>query len=239
VTTNQLPPGTTISRLALAPNGRLFMGTTEGLFYTDGGTLGLVPAYTGISPGIVTPKVQDVVLDHDANIWVATDLGLNRIAEDDYNVIETFLTPASFLLLSGLRYPLSVISPLAHADCRSLAMHPTEDILYVGTFGGISIYDFSAPAVTATDLTKVYVYPNPVYTTKGHVALRVANLTGPVVVEIYNMEGELVDSHTVSADGDVAWDLTTKDGFSASSGKYIVRIVGENGSVQRPIALIR
>jgi ligand-binding sensor domain-containing protein len=239
VTASQLPAGTVITRLALAQNGRLWIASTEGLFYTDGGLLGTVPSYTGIGPGIVSPKVQDVLLDHDEDIWVATDLGLNRIARDDYNVIQTFLTPASFLLLSGLRYPLDVISPLAHADCRSLALHPTQDVLYVGTFGGISAYDFSAPPSTPTNLSSVYVYPNPVYATKGHTALKIANLTGPVVVEVYTLEGELVDSRTVSTDGDVAWDLTTRDGFNASSGTYIVRVVGESGSVQRPIALIR
>lgn len=239
VTAGQLPSEAVITRIALRSDGLLWIGTTSGLFYTLGGLVGSVPAYTGISPGIVTPKVQDIVLDHDENLWVATDLGLNRISRDDTNDIETFLTPASFAVLSGLRYPLNVISPLANADCRSLAMHPTEDILYVGTFGGISVYDFSAPPATPTDLSTVYVYPNPVYVSKGHTSLKIANLTGPVVVEIYTLEGELVDSRTVSADGDVAWDLATRAGLAASSGKYIVRIVGESGSVQRPIAVIR
>jgi hypothetical protein len=201
--------------------------------------VGSVPVYAGISPGIVSPKVQDIVLDHDENLWVATDLGLNRIGRDDNNDIQTFLTPAAFAALSGLRYSLDVISPLANADCRSLAMHPTRDVLYVGTFGGISEYDFSPPPVTATDLSGVYVYPNPVNTSKGHTSLRIANLTGPVTVEIYNLEGELVDSRSVSTNGDLAWDLATREGLSASSGRYIVRIIGENGSVQRPIALVR
>jgi hypothetical protein len=60
-----------------------------------------------------------------------------------------------------------------------------------------------------------------------------------VTVEIYTLEGELVDSRSVSVSGDVAWDLATRDGIAASSGTYIVRIVGEGGSVQRPIAVIR
>lgn len=241
VTTNQLPSGATISRLALRSDGRLWIATDAGLFYKPigGGPLGTVPTYTGISPGIVSPKVQDIVLDHDENLWVGTDLGLNRIARDDNNDIQTFLTPASFALLSGLRYSLDVISPVANADVRSLAVHPTKDILYIGTLGGLSIYDFSPPPATATDLSKVYVFPNPVYTSKGHTALKVGNLTGPVTVEIYDLEGELVDSRQVATNGGVAWDLKTRDGLLAGSGKYIVRIVGEKGSVQRPIALIR
>ncbi len=239
VPANQLPAQAFITRVALRSDGLLWVATTSGLFYSLGGLVGNVPVYTGISPGIVSPKVQDIVLDHDENLWVATDQGLNRIARDDNNDIQAFLTPASYANLAGLRYSLDVIAPLAHADCRSLAMHPTRDLLYVGTFGGISEYDFSAPAVTETDLSKVYVYPNPVFTSKGHTSLKIANLTGPVTVEIYTLEGELVDSRSVAANGDVAWDLATRDGFSASSGKYIVRIIGEHGSVQRPIALVR
>jgi ligand-binding sensor domain-containing protein len=239
VTAAQLPSTAVVTRLALRSDGLLWIATTSGLFYSVGGLAGSVPAYTGLSPGIVSPKVQDIVLDHDENLWVATDLGLNRIARDDNNDIQTFLTPASFAALAGLRYPLDVISPLANADCRALAIHPTDDILYVGTFGGISVYDFSAPPATETDLSAVYVYPNPVYTSKGHTALKIANLTGPVRVEIYTLEGELVDSRSVSGNGEVAWDLATRDGRAASSGRYIVRIVGESGSVQRTIAVIR
>jgi hypothetical protein len=235
----QLPSTASITRLALRTDGRLWIGTDSGLFYSSGFGVSTVPTYTGISPGIVSPKVQDIMLDHEENLWVATDLGLNRIARDDNNDIQTFLTPASFAVLSGLRYALDVISPLAHADVRSLAIHPTKDILYIGTFGGLSIYDFSAPAASATDLSKVYVFPNPVYTSKGHASLKVGNITGPVTVEIYDLEGELVDSRQVTTDGGIAWDLKTHNGTDAGSGKYIVRIRGENGSVQRPIALIR
>jgi hypothetical protein len=240
VNKSQLPAGADITRLALRSDGRLWIATTSGLFYTSGGVLGTVPTYTGIAPGTVSPKIQDIALDHDENLWVATDLGLNRIAKDNNNDIQAFLTPASYAVLSGLRYPIDVISPLANADCRSLRVHPTKDILYIGTFGGLSVYDFSAPVATATDLSHVYVYPNPVYTSKGHASIKVGNLTGPVTVEIYDLEGELVDGpRKVATDSDVAWDLTTRSGFRAGSGRYIVRIVTDKGSVQRPVALIR
>jgi hypothetical protein len=240
VTVNQLPSGAKISRLALRKDGRLWIATDSGLFYSEGGTPTSIPVYTGIVPGIVSPKVQDILLDHDENLWVATDQGLNMIAHDNDNNIQTFLSQASFVLLSGLRYPIDVISPLANADCRSLAIHPTKDQLYIGTFGGLSVYDFSAPPSTPTELSKVYVYPNPVYTSKGHTGIKVGNLTGPVTVEVYDLEGELVDApHKVNTSSDVAWDLTTKSGLFAGSGNYIVRIIGAKGTVQRTIALIR
>jgi hypothetical protein len=239
VSSGQLPSVADITRLQLRSDGRLWIATTAGLFYHDFGRVNDVPVYTGIGPGIISLGVRDILLDHDENLWVATDTGLNRIARDDNNDIQAFMTPASFAILAGLRYPLDVIAPLAHADCQSLAIHPTRDVLYIGTFGGLSAYNFTAAPSTPTDLTRVYVYPNPVYASKGHDSLKIANLTGPVTVEIYNLEGELVDSRVATSDGDVVWDLTDRSGLFAGSGNYIVRIVGPSGSTRRTVAVLR
>ncbi|HET6350084.1 MAG TPA: T9SS type A sorting domain-containing protein [Candidatus Krumholzibacteria bacterium] len=237
----QLPAGADIRRIQLRSDGLMWIATKTGLFYTFGRKNDMhdILPYTGIGPGILPGSVQDILLDHDENLWVATDLGLNRIARNDFTDIQSFLTVASFIQLVNLRYPLDSIVPLANANCKSLAIDATRDILYVGTLGGISVYDFSPAPSKPTDLSRVYVYPNPVYTTKGHTGIKIGNLTGPVRVEVYNLEGQLVDSRSVKADSDVAWDLLTKDGYSASTGTYIVRIIGEHGSVQRSIALIR
>jgi hypothetical protein len=243
VPSGALPAGSKITRLQLRSDGRLWVATDQGLFYFDVdffvGKIAEIPVYTGIGPGIISRGVQDILLDHEENLWVATNLGLNRIDRDDPNDIQAFTTPAVFVALSGLRYPLDIVSPLANADCKALALHRTSDILYIGTFGGLSVYDFSAPPPTPTDLSRVYVYPNPVLGSRGHDALRIANLTGPVTVEIYDLEGELVDSRRAEADGDVVWDLLTRDGFPSGSGKYIVRVIGPTGSVQLPIAVLR
>jgi hypothetical protein len=238
---DELPSNAKLARLALRSDHRLWIATDAGLFYYEPGPRETfeVPVYSGIGPGIINADVWDILLDHDENLWVASRVGLNRIARDDDNDIEAFMTTAAFVGLSGLRYPLDVISPLANSFCKSLAIHATDDILYIGTLGGVTIHDFSAPPPTPTDLSRVYVYPNPLYGSRGHDALKIANLTGPVTVEIYNLEGELVDTRVATADGDVVWDLRTRDGFSTGSGNYIVRVVGAAGSVQLPIAVIR
>jgi hypothetical protein len=67
----------------------------------------------------------------------------------------------------------------------------------------------------------------------------IQNITGPVSVEVYNIEGVLVHSQTVDANGQVAWDLTTETGFVASSGSYVVRVSGPGGSVTKMIAVLR
>ena len=199
-----------------------------------------IPAFTGIAAGLLSPLATSVVLDHDENLWVATQAGLNRVDRDDPGIIDAWSTRAEYQrTLADLRYPLGVISPLVHEGCLSLAMHPSRDIIYVGTLTGISAFDFSPPPQTPTDLTAVYLYPNPVYGRKGHNQLRIENITGPVEVEVYNAEGQLVASANVSQPGAVVWDLLTSDGFVAASGTYLVRIRAESGSVVKQIAVIR
>ncbi len=240
-----LPTSADIRALAVRSDGILWIATSAGLFRYNQfpppreSSLREIPVYIGIGAGILSPGVFDVLLDHDENLWVATTSGLNRIARDDENDIQAFTTAAGFVALSGLRYPLSVISPLAHADCRSLALHRTRNIIYIGTFGGLSIYDATATQAVSSDVSNVYVYPNPVYGSRGQTTLKIENLPGPVTIEVYNLEGELVHTQSAQASGDVIWDLTDRSGFLVGSGKYIVRIASSGGSVTRPIAVIR
>ncbi|HXV12885.1 MAG TPA: T9SS type A sorting domain-containing protein, partial [Candidatus Krumholzibacteria bacterium] len=138
-----------------------------------------------------------------------------------------------------LRYPLSIISPLSNSDCWALAMHPTEDILYVGTIAGVTVLDYTPAPAVATNLSRVYLYPNPVYRSRGHNEIMIQNITGPVSIEVYNLEGVLVHSQTVDANGQVAWDLTTETGFLVGSGNYLVRVVGPDGAVTKTISVLR
>ena len=199
-----------------------------------------IPVYIGIGAGILSAKVQDACLDHDENLWVATNQGLNKIARDDYGDIQTYTTAAMYVTsLADLRYPLSIIVPLSNADCRALAMHPTKDILYIGTLSGLTVLDYTPPPSTTTDLAKVYLYPNPVYKSRGQNELKIQNITGPVSIQVYNVEGVLVSSTTVDSNGQVAWDLTTATGLVAASGNYIVRVSGPGGAVTKTVAVLR
>lgn len=234
-----LPGTAAVLALELRSDNVLWIGTTAGLFRYELGRTTEIPVYVGIGPGILSPQVNDLLLDHDENLWVATNLGLNRIAREDENDIQAFTTAAGFASLSGLRYPLSVISPLAHEDCRSLALHRTKNVIYIGTLGGLSAYDASSTGPASADVSKVYVYPNPVYRSRGQNELKIENLPGPVTIEVYNLEGELVHTQSAETPGQVIWDLTDRGGFIVGSGNYIVRIAGSSGSVNRPVSVIR
>ena len=137
--------------------------------------------------------MQDILLDHDENLWVATSLRTQQDSRrKDDNDIQTFLSQASFVLLSGLRYPIDVISPLANADCRSLAIHPTRTFSTSGTLGGLSgLRFFRSTAAHPPNLSQgVLCIQNPVYAPKGHTGIKVAeHHRDRVTVEVYDLEG--------------------------------------------------
>jgi hypothetical protein len=227
--------------LAVRSDDIVWVATDNGVYKVDIQLkAGHIPAFTGIAAGLLSPLVSAVALDHDENLWVATQAGLNRVNRDDQGLIDAWSTRAEYQRsLADLRYPLSVISPLVHESCLSLTMHPEQDIIYVGTQTGVSAFDFSPPPQTPTDLSKVYLYPNPVYGRKGQNQLFIENITGPVEVEVYNVEGQLVSSASVSQPGEMVWDLNHAGGFVAASGTYLVRIRAESGSVVKQVAVIR
>ena len=235
--------GGAVAGIALRSDDVLWIGAAVGLFKypgSGGRVVDSIPVYSGIGAGILSPAIQDLVLDHHGNLWVASNFGLNQVARDDFNAIQTYTTAATYVTeLSDLRYPLSIVSPMSHADSRSLAMHPTKDILYIGTLAGLTALDYTPVATTAADLSKIYLYPNPVYRSRGQNEVMIQNISGPVSVEVYTVEGVLVHTQDVAANGEVVWDLTTKGGFLAGSGNYLVRVVGNDGAVTKTVSVLR
>ncbi len=226
--------------LALREDGVLGIGTSAGLYKYRSGGFRRIQAKRGFSPGLLGEKVLDLVFDRGGNLWVATDKGLNRIAAEDDNDIASYTTPAAWQNELNEFFDQSAVSPLANAFCEALVLHPEEDILFIGTKGGLSVFDFSPPVPAETDLSGVYLYPNPVEGRKGHSELKIGNITTPVLVEIYSLEGELIHAQEVMDPGEpVVWDLTTADGFIVASGVYLVRVVSNGKSTVRTVSVIR
>jgi ligand-binding sensor domain-containing protein len=231
--------------LALRSDDVLWIGTDAGVYKFNPrdafNTFKLIAGRTGSEVGLLTQTVNYVLLDHQENLWVATPLGLNRISRDNDNDIEAYTTTATWQWLNEIPilYPQSVISPLAGAECRDLYMHPEEDLLYIATGGGLSVFDISEPAEQPTDLTRVYLYPNPVDGSRGHENVKIDNVDGAVAIDIYNQEGNLVHSQSAAESGEVIWDLTTQSGFIVATGVYYVRINNGIDTVVLPITVIR
>jgi hypothetical protein len=88
-------------------------------------------------------------------------------------------------------------------------------------------------------LSQMILYPNPVHGDRGDSELRIARISGPVAVYVYNLEGELVHEGRDVHEGEVAWDLLTLNGFKATSGIYLVRVTNGRHSEYRKIAVIK
>ena len=239
---NQLGDAGKVTSLALRDDDVLWIGTDAGVYkFTPPFNYTRISPKLGSEVGLLSTNVEYIQLDHQNNLWVATDIGLNRIAFENDNEIEAFTTAAEFQLLSeaGVPYPTSVISPIAGVPCMELMMHPDRDILYIATHGGLSILDVTPQAIEATELDKVYLYPNPVDGGKGQSELMIGNVDAPVSIDIYNIEGNLVHSQTAAGSGEVVWDLTTQSGFFVSSGVYFVRIDNGVSAVVKPVSIVR
>ncbi|MCK4776157.1 MAG: T9SS type A sorting domain-containing protein, partial [Candidatus Krumholzibacteria bacterium] len=201
----------------------------------------LIRPRTGSEVGLLGLPVLFVLLDHQENLWVATKLGLNKISREDDNDIEAYTTATGFqeLVGQGVNYGPEVVSPLAGTVCVDLLLHPNRDLLYIGTRGGLSIFDISPAPQLPTDLDKVYLYPNPVDQSRGHNVLRIDNVDAPVSIDIYNLEGNLIHSATVTESEQEVWDLTTQSAFIVASGVYFVRIDNGESTVVKTVTVIR
>ncbi|MEJ2722774.1 MAG: hypothetical protein P8181_16800, partial [bacterium] len=150
-----------ILSLARSSDGVLWIGTTAGAYRWDRTYLTHIPANRGFGIGLLGNTVADIVLDHDENVWLATDLGLNRISKGELSEISSYTTPIVWQTQLNLFFPPDVVSPLVNANCRRLALHPEKDLLYIATGNGLSAFDISSLEETSTDISKVYLYPNP------------------------------------------------------------------------------
>lgn len=225
--------------------GRLWIGTNNGLYRVGGGSIKHYGLFSGFSAGLLDKQVNDLALDREGNVWVATGAGLNRVSATDEDEIDAWSTAVQYQrTLSQLQYPFDVISPLVDPRCQVLAVHPTLPIIYIGTANGISIFRYPAPPPPKVPLSEAYVYPNPAFGDQAHDRLFVEDVTEPVVVEIYTVEGELVystPSGEVLESGDEIWDLTDQGGYVVASGVYFVRIIGATtgDAVIKPVSIVR
>jgi hypothetical protein len=216
-------------------DGAVWLGTASGLYrYRSGAIDSLVARTAPGERGLLGAQVYDLERDGIGNLWVATDQGLNRIDPD--GGIGAFTT---FDAWQGNLYPSTVISPLPSAVCQSLAYDAAADVLWIGTAGGLARLDVSPPDEVVIPLARMILYPNPVHVSRGDAALRIARISSPVSIRVYTVEGELVHEAEGIADGAVAWDLLTLNGYKATSGVYVVRVSDGSTSEVRKIAVVR
>jgi len=229
---------TELNSLAVGRDGALWVGTASGLVrYKSGVIDSFIAKQSYGDEGLISANVRDIEFDGDGALWVATDKGLNRILPD--GTIEAFTTSEVWESDFQFIYPSSVISPLCFHDCNSLQYDPFTNSMWVGTANGLTRVDLTPPPEEKIDLENLILYPNPVHISRGDDALKIANISSRVNIQVYNMEGELVHEAFGVGDGEVVWDLLTLNGYIATSGVYIVRIFNEKGSIAKKVAVVK
>jgi len=222
-------------------DGSIWLGTANGLYRYNrsGGIDSLITAKTSYyGNGLVGSKVEDLEFDSYGYLWVASDGGLDRIAPDN-RVVETYTTARYRSEVLGDIYGDEVDSPMLSHHCTALRYDEVMNVLWIGTNRGLVRLDLSPPPKQTIPVSRVILYPNPLHISRGDEALMISNISGPVDIQVFNVNGELVHEAWGISDGEVAWDLLTKNGYRVRSGMYIVRVEGEAGTVTKKVAVIR
>lgn len=219
-------------------SGAIWLGTSSGIVRYRAGVIdSLTKKQSFDVEGLIGAIVYDLELDRYGAMWVATESGLNRIDTD--GTIEAFTTADEWRMKFQFIYPSSVISPLPAAKCKALGYDEVTNILWVATVNGLAKIDVTPPVPQEMPLSELILYPNPVHAVRGDRDLRIWRISAPVDVEVYTLEGELVHEVRGVAEGEVAWDLLTLNGYSVRSGVYIVRVSNDRFSEMRKVAVIR
>ena len=217
----------------------IWTGSANGLIRYEGGSVDSIQARTEAGEyGLIDAYVYDVEFDSYGYLWAATAGGLEKI--DRYqDIIETYTSYEQWLNQLSTLYPQTVVSPMLSPVVKALEYDRSSGLLWIATDGGLISIDVSPPVPEEIPLSTMILYPNPIHVSRGDDALRIGNVSQPVSVWVYTVEGELVHEVSGVLEGEVAWDLLTLNGFKARSGIYIVRVSDGEHSEVKKIALIK
>ncbi|MCK4548633.1 MAG: T9SS type A sorting domain-containing protein [Candidatus Krumholzibacteria bacterium] len=233
-------PSTELWSIERGPDGSIWVGTSAGLVrYSQGAIDSFTVKTSAEREGLIGGTVYDLAFDGRGGLWVATNKGMNRIDQDG-TITAAYTTALEWQNELNLIYRAEeVISPLPDHSCRALAYDPSSGYIWIGTENGLARMDANEPVEITMPMSDMILYPNPAHAARGDNVMRIARISGPVDIRVYNLEGELVHEAFGVIEGGVAWDLLTLNGYQASSGVYIVQVKGTGGTSMRKVAVIR
>ena len=204
--------------------GKVWVGTSIGLFVIDSPADALSPTFTVRRPVVPrndgtqlgdyllsTEKVYDIAVDPTNRKWIATEnSGVYLVSADGTKILQNFTTDNS---------------PLPDNCVYSVACDMSSNKVYIGAADGTFVYDSDA-SPAAAGYSDVYAYPNPVrpeYT--GWIT--VTGLMDNSLVKIADAAGNVFFQGT-SEGGMVTWDGCDSAGNRVRSGIYFV-FASQNG----------
>jgi len=172
-------------------------------------------------------RINDIVIDHANNIWVATHTsGVFHLSSDGQTTFNIFNTSNS---------------PLPSDTILDLEIDSSTGLLYIVTALGVLEYD-SLTEPFSDNITEIVAYPNPVISNQvGHNVVSIVAKNGEGLpeganVKILDVSGKLVFEHNIANDGSSAaggklvWDKNNLAGNPVVSGIYIVLVSSSDGT---------
>lgn len=164
--------------------------------------------YTSLD-GLPSTQINDLEMDADGNIWIATDAGLSQIGAD--GEVAFTLTAAN--------------SGLIDNDVTSLLYDGAISELWIGTYNGLSRLKVRTGGTEGPE--GLAVYPNPFFN-HGSGRVTFSGLPLGSSLHIYAADGQLVDHIAgIPGRGSLSWRGQNEDGFLVGSGIYL--FVAEDG----------
>jgi subtilisin family serine protease len=120
----------------------------------------------------------------------------------------------------GIDYTLHFVNVTSSGATGSVAINQ-------GAGSTIILSDFAA------DLSKVYVYPNPVTHSNGNSKVTFANLPEFAKILVLNLQGEkIIELDEKDGNGGISWDLRDSGGRYIPTGVYLYRVTQLNSNNQ-------
>ena len=194
--------------------------TSEAWVGTRGGAVRIVndavdfAGTSRVNAAIKSAAVNDVEVDADNAVWIATGIGLARVPTS--GAIEFFTSEDG----------------LASDDVESLAWDAAHGILWALTAGGVSEIHAS-PSGRASFDDGSFLYPNPA--TPSSPIVRLGAIAGEITGEIRDLAGNTLRTFTANPADPVIWDLRDDRGTVVSPGIYLV--VLRQGDITRVLKI--
>ena len=193
-------PSLQSTAIAAISAGDVWVGTRGGAVRIVNDAVDL-SATSRLNAAIGGAAVNDLAVDRDGGVWIATGGGLTRVSPT--GVIETF----------------GEADGLADDDVVALAWDGSREILWAVTAGGVSEIHPSGSGRAAFD-DGSYVYPNPV--AEANAPVRLGGIAGEVRGEIRDLAGNRLQSFRANPAAPSVWDLRDERGAIVAPGVYLV-----------------
>ena len=159
-------------------------------------------------------QINAIAIDGGNRKWIGTETnGIYLLSPDGLETIQHFTEENS---------------PLPSNSISSIAIHPKNGKIFIGTMKGLVSYQSEVTAgETSFDYDNVYAYPNPVHPNYSGL-ITVTGLMTDSDIKITNVSGKLIYEGS-SNGGKFTWNGRNMQGNRVASGVYFVMAANKEG----------